>query len=251
MSFWYSSRTDDVYAATSLQNWQRPRVGPAGSAVADATNRPWQRSRRNKNTTPSVTQDTRPALPGPSPSGNRDEDGLTPNFLVDGNGHLLPGKKRSGRSSFNSCGYDGFRDAFKGRNGSRGGHAVGSAGHRAGKDQFGSAVGYLVANEEWPPQRNFPFPIGSAVLLDGTTAAKVAFHGRTEFAAGEWVGLLLASPTGRNDGCVGGRRYFRAESGHGLFIRAGSKRLRPMSAVVRQRTPSVKYDDRLRGRFGR
>lgn len=37
-------------------------------------------------------------------------------------------------------------------------------------------------------------------------AGKVAYHGRVEFASGEWVGVLLSEPAGRNDGCVNGKR---------------------------------------------
>ena len=36
--------------------------------------------------------------------------------------------------------------------------------------------------------------LSSQVLLDGKVAAKVVFHGRVDFSAGEWVGLLLAEP---------------------------------------------------------
>ena len=103
MSFWYSSRTDDVYAATSLGNWQRPRVGPVASAVSDTASRPWVRQTRSKSKTPGVGPNTRPTKP----------DSLQPDFLVDGNGHLRPEKKAPGRAAFNSTGYDGYMDEHK------------------------------------------------------------------------------------------------------------------------------------------
>ncbi|XP_037087695.1 protein piccolo-like [Pollicipes pollicipes] len=40
------------------------------------------------------------------------------------------------------------------------------------------------------------------------------------FADGLWAGVELARPIGKNDGSVGGRRYFFCQRGHGLFAPA-------------------------------
>lgn len=47
----------------------------------------------------------------------------------------------------------------------------------------------------------------------------VRFVGTTAFAAGEWIGIELDAPRGKNDGAVQGRRYFHARPHHGLFTR--------------------------------
>ena len=38
-------------------------------------------------------------------------------------------------------------------------------------------------------------------------------------AVGAWVGVALDEPQGRHDGSKGGRRYFEAAAGCGIFVR--------------------------------
>ena len=40
------------------------------------------------------------------------------------------------------------------------------------------------------------------------------------YIVGTWVGLELLAPTGKNDGAVQGKRFFKCKSNYGLFIRA-------------------------------
>ena len=44
------------------------------------------------------------------------------------------------------------------------------------------------------------------------------YTGRTHFADGEWSGILLDEPCGKNDGSVRGVRYFRCRNKHGIFV---------------------------------
>lgn len=43
--------------------------------------------------------------------------------------------------------------------------------------------------------------------LSGLKAGTLRFIGETEFAKGEWAGIELDEPTGKNDGSVAGKRY--------------------------------------------
>ncbi|KAA8644146.1 putative dynactin [Aspergillus tanneri] len=70
---------------------------------------------------------------------------------------------------------------------------------------------------------------GHVVTLTDGRQATVRFVGTTHFAAGDWVGIELNEPTGKNDGAVQGERYFDCEPGYGMFVR-----LSAIAAVVRQ-----------------
>uniref|UniRef100_A0A673YHL4 CAP-Gly domain containing linker protein 1 n=1 Tax=Salmo trutta TaxID=8032 RepID=A0A673YHL4_SALTR len=72
---------------------------------------------------------------------------------------------------------------------------------------------------------------GDRVLVGGTKAGVVRFLGETDFAKGEWCGVELDEPLGKNDGAVAGTRYFQCQAKYGLFA--------PVHKVTRIGFPST------------
>lgn len=63
--------------------------------------------------------------------------------------------------------------------------------------------------------------LGQTVRLSDGRTAIIRFLGRTQFAAGDWVGVELDDDSGKNDGTVQGLRYFECGGiGRGMFLRS-------------------------------
>ncbi|MEE6469839.1 hypothetical protein FKM82_008792 [Ascaphus truei] len=73
--------------------------------------------------------------------------------------------------------------------------------------------------------------IGDRVLVGGTKTGVVRYVGETDFAKGEWCGVELDEPLGKNDGAVAGTRYFQCPPRFGLFA--------PIHKVIRIGFPST------------
>lgn len=63
------------------------------------------------------------------------------------------------------------------------------------------------------------FQVGDVVLVSGMKPGVIAFLGPTQFAKGEWAGVVMEKPEGKNDGTVQGVVYFQCPPQHGLFAR--------------------------------
>uniref|UniRef100_A0A8C2JA62 CAP-GLY domain containing linker protein 2 n=1 Tax=Cyprinus carpio TaxID=7962 RepID=A0A8C2JA62_CYPCA len=86
--------------------------------------------------------------------------------------------------------------------------------------------------------------VGDRVLVGGTKTGVVRYVGETDFAKGEWCGVELDEPLGKNDGAVAGtssssvhvfpeakKRYFQCPHKFGLFA--------PIHKVIRIGFPST------------
>lgn len=78
---------------------------------------------------------------------------------------------------------------------------------------------------EKPPATEGPdefvddFRIGERIWVNGNKPGFIQFLGETQFAPGQWAGIVLDEAIGKNDGSVAGVRYFQCEPLRGIFTR--------------------------------
>lgn len=65
--------------------------------------------------------------------------------------------------------------------------------------------------------------------VGGSKPGVISFIGETKFAAGEWAGVILDSPQGKNDGSVSGVRYFTCEPLRGVFSKPAKLTRHPVT----------------------
>ncbi|XP_073825078.1 cytoplasmic linker protein 190 isoform X21 [Musca autumnalis] len=91
------------------------------------------------------------------------------------------------------------------------------------------------------------FIIGQRVWVGGIRPGQIAYIGETHFAPGDWAGIVLDEPSGKNDGCVAGKRYFQCEPKRGIFSRLTRLTLAPLPGAQTPTSPLSKMSpDRSR-----
>ena len=66
---------------------------------------------------------------------------------------------------------------------------------------------HYATNGSKPASSVHALKVGDRVLVGGNKAGMLRFFGTTHFAKGEWAGIELDEPVGKNDGSVEGKRY--------------------------------------------
>ncbi|XP_052423683.1 CAP-Gly domain-containing linker protein 1 [Carassius gibelio] len=82
------------------------------------------------------------------------------------------------------------------------------------------------------------FSVGERVWVNGNKPGYVQFIGGTQFAPGQWAGIVLDEPIGKNDGSVSGVRYFQCEDLRGIFTRPSKLSHTPLPEREANGTPT-------------
>ncbi|XP_054432007.1 kinesin-like protein KIF13B [Pteronotus mesoamericanus] len=79
---------------------------------------------------------------------------------------------------------------------------------------------------------------GEYVTVGTNKVGIVRYVGPTDFQEGTWVGVELDLPSGKNDGSIGGKQYFKCNPGYGLLVRPG--RVRRAAGAGRRRSAGLR-----------
>ena len=81
------------------------------------------------------------------------------------------------------------------------------------------------------------FHVGERVWVSGMKPGRIMYIGETQFAPGEWAGIVLDAADGKNNGSVAGVRYFTCEPNRGIFSRLTKLSRTPLSGVAESEPP--------------
>lgn len=104
-----------------------------------------------------------------------------------------------------------------------------------------------LASTSTNPHHIIDYKLGDRVIIKSSQGSKVGtvrYMGQTDFASGDWVGVELDEPRGKNDGSVSGRRYFDCRMSFGLFapvskVSKSPSKIKPGSCMIHSGTGST------------
>ncbi|XP_035178738.1 kinesin-like protein KIF13B isoform X3 [Oxyura jamaicensis] len=79
---------------------------------------------------------------------------------------------------------------------------------------------------------------GEYVTVGANKTGIIRYVGPTDFQEGTWVGVELDLPSGKNDGSIGGKQYFRCNPGYGLLVKPG--RVKKATGSARRRSTGLR-----------
>lgn len=79
---------------------------------------------------------------------------------------------------------------------------------------------------------------GEYVTVGTNKMGVVRYVGPTDFQEGTWIGVELDLPSGKNDGSIGGKQYFKCNPGYGLLVRPS--RVRRVPSTGRRRSAGLR-----------
>ncbi|XP_067844831.1 CAP-Gly domain-containing linker protein 4-like isoform X2 [Heptranchias perlo] len=88
--------------------------------------------------------------------------------------------------------------------------------------------------------------LGERVIIAGQKVGTLRFCGTTEFASGQWAGIELDEPEGKNDGSICGIQYFCCPVKYGIFAPLSKVSKVPMEKKSLTRTSSIKTSTSVR-----
>ncbi|XP_054844262.1 kinesin-like protein KIF13B isoform X2 [Eublepharis macularius] len=79
---------------------------------------------------------------------------------------------------------------------------------------------------------------GEYVTVGTSKTGTVRYVGPTDFQEGTWIGVELDLPSGKNDGSIGGRQYFKCNPGYGLLVKPN--RVKRATGPARRRSAGMR-----------
>ncbi|XP_041520316.1 kinesin-like protein KIF13B isoform X2 [Microtus oregoni] len=103
----------------------------------------------------------------------------------------------------------------------------------------GQALGRLEVTSDSEEASEVPewLKEGEYVVVGTSKTGIVRYIGPTDFQEGTWIGVELDLPSGKNDGSIGGKQYFKCNPGYGLLVRPG--RVRRATGPGRRRSAGL------------